>query len=206
MSISVSSRRLAPAPAPGERKSDRTRRRVLVAAKQLFDRQGYRDTTVDDIARRAEVAHGTFYLYFRDKSEVLRELSTAALAEFDSIATQPFQTIEEVTVLVRQTLAVYRRNRLMMRLLREASATDNNFREHYDQLFVGVLVEHLQQNIAGINSGEAPQVDARGAARALVGMVESFAYGIFVGGESFTLDEAVTVLSTFCVRALGITA
>lgn len=193
-------------PAKRERKSDRTRRRVLTAAKQLFDRRGYRDTTVDDITRRAEIAHGTFYLYFRGKSEILRELSTTALAEFDSIASREFQTRSEVSALIRQTLEVYQRNRLTMRLLREASATDAYFREHYDELFVGLLVEHLQQNIERRNQGQPPadRIDARAAARAVVGMIESFAYGIFVGGEVFTIDEAVDILSTFCVRGLGL--
>jgi AcrR family transcriptional regulator len=194
--------------APGvrrERKSDRTRRRILTAAKQLFDRRGYRDTTVDDITRRADIAHGTFYLYFRGKSEILRELAITALAEFDSIATHEFQTLEEVASLIRQTLEIYQRNRLLMRLLREASASDAHFREQYDEVFVGLLVEHLRQNIERINAllPASAHLDARGAARAIVGMVESFAYGIFVGGEHFTIEEAVEVLSTFCVRALG---
>jgi AcrR family transcriptional regulator len=190
---------------PRERKSDRTRRRILTAAKHLFDRRGYRDTTVDDITRRAEIAHGTFYLYFRGKSEILRELSVTALAEFDSIATREFQSAEEVRALVRQTLEVYQRNRLTMRLLREASATDAHFREHYDEVFLGMLVDHLRHNIERINARlpEADRVETRAAARAIVGMIESFAYGIYVGGERFSLDEAVDVLSTFCVRASG---
>lgn len=195
-----------PAAHPGprrERKSDRTRRRILSAAKQLFDRRGYRDTTVDDITRRAEIAHGTFYLYFRGKTEILKELSVTALGEFDSIATREFQTREEVVALVRETLEVYQRNRLMMRLLREASATDAYFREHYDEVFMGTLVDHLRHSVERTNAAlpEAERVDARAAARAIVGMIESFAYGIFVGGERFSIDEAVDVLSTFCIRA-----
>ncbi|MDQ6747866.1 MAG: TetR/AcrR family transcriptional regulator [Candidatus Dormibacteraeota bacterium] len=201
----LSPARTAPRGRQGERKSDRTRRRVLAAAKHLFDRRGYRDTTVDDITRRAEIAHGTFYLYFRGKSEILSELSVAALAEFDSIATREFQTREEVVSLVRQTLEAYQRNRLTMRLLREASATDAHFREHYDEVFLGTLVDHLRHNVERINAGlpAADRIDARAAARAIVGMIESFAYGISVGGEKFTIDEAVEVLSTVCIRATG---
>lgn len=191
--------------APRERKSDRTRRRILTAAKHLFDRRGYRDTTVDAITRRAEIAHGTFYLYFRGKSEILRELSDAALSEFDSIVTHEFRTRDEVSSLVRQTLEVYQRNRLVMRLLREASVTDAHFRENYDEVFVGLLVDHLRDNIDRVNRHLARdlRLDPRGAARAIVGMVESFAYGIFVGGENFTVDEAVDILTTFCIRSTG---
>ncbi|MGI8608190.1 MAG: TetR/AcrR family transcriptional regulator [Candidatus Dormibacteria bacterium] len=193
-------------PAPREKKSDRTRRRVLSAAKHLFDRRGYRDTTVDDITRRADIAHGTFYLHFKGKSEVLRELSDTALSEFDSIATREFQTREDVVGLITQTLEVYQRNRLMMRLLREASTTDSYVRKHYDEVFVGMLVGHLQENIERTNAAHrsTARIDARAAARAIVGMVESFAYGVFVGGEPFTIDEAVDILTTFCVRGIGL--
>jgi AcrR family transcriptional regulator len=196
MSLAANPEPHAAQPARGatrERKSDRTRRRVLSAAKHLFDRRGYRDTTVDDITRRAEIAHGTFYLYFRGKSEILRELSVTALGEFDSIAMHEFGNRSDVAALIRRTLEVYQRNRLTMRLLREASITD------------GVLVDHLRANIDRVNTTlpEEVRVDARGAARAIVGMVESFAYGIFVGGEKFTIDEAVDVLTTFCVRSTG---
>ncbi|MEA2684391.1 MAG: hypothetical protein QOK05_2719 [Chloroflexota bacterium] len=208
MSLAANPEPHAAQPARGatrERKSDRTRRRVLSAAKHLFDRRGYRDTTVDDITRRAEIAHGTFYLYFRGKSEILRELSVTALGEFDSIAMHEFGNRSDVAALIRRTLEVYQRNRLTMRLLREASITDAHFRENYDEVFVGVLVDHLRANIDRVNTTlpEEVRVDARGAARAIVGMVESFAYGIFVGGEKFTIDEAVDVLTTFCVRSTG---
>src|SRR5258708_39779006 len=51
-----------------ERKSERTRRRVMIAAKHLFDRRAYRDTTIDDITPRAGAPHGALYLYFHDHS------------------------------------------------------------------------------------------------------------------------------------------
>jgi AcrR family transcriptional regulator len=49
----------------------RRRARVLRAATELFETQGYRKTSVEDIARRAEVAKGTVYLYFESKGALL---------------------------------------------------------------------------------------------------------------------------------------
>jgi AcrR family transcriptional regulator len=189
------------------RKSERTRRRILSAAKQLFDRRGYRDTTIDDITRRADIAHGTFYLYFSGKSELLSELLSQALGEFDQIASRDLLEPGEIAASIRQTLETYQRNRLLMRLLREASASDAHFREHYDEFFVELLVGHLQAGIIKLEAtlpDDAPRVNPRAAARAIVGMVESFAYGIFIGGEEYSIDLAVETLTLFCTRAIGL--
>ncbi|MEZ4336290.1 MAG: TetR/AcrR family transcriptional regulator [Sandaracinaceae bacterium] len=50
---------------------DHRRARILKAATELFMVQGYKKTSVDEIARRAEVAKGTVYLHFENKSDLL---------------------------------------------------------------------------------------------------------------------------------------
>lgn len=45
--------------------------RILAAATELFTAQGFRKTSVDEIARRSHVAKGTVYLYFRNKAGIL---------------------------------------------------------------------------------------------------------------------------------------
>jgi AcrR family transcriptional regulator len=195
----------AAASRPG-RKSERTRKRVLGAAKQLFDRRGYRDTTIDDITRRAKIAHGTFYLYFRGKSDVLKELLEQTFEEFDAIASREPLSEADIAGLVRLSLLTYQRNQLLMRLLREASASDPHFRSHYDAVFVGRLVDHLETSIDHLQQTlpAAGAIKSRVAARALVGMIESFAYGLFIGGEDYEMEDAVETLTQFCARALGI--
>lgn len=189
------------------RKSDRTRRRIITAARHLFERRGYRDTTIDDITRRAQIAHGTFYLYFRGKGELLNELLQQALEEFDQIAASEPAAEADIANLVRRSLETYERNRLPMRLLREASVTDAHFREHYDELFTGPLVAHLRETIEHVQAAQPDSVeklDPRSCARAIVGLIESFAYGIFLGGEDYPLDVAVETLTRFCSRAVGL--
>jgi AcrR family transcriptional regulator len=190
---------------PRRRKSERTRARILDAARAVFDKRGYRDTTVDHITSRAGIAHGTFYLYFRDKSQVLKELLEQAVIEFGRIAAVEPKNTAEIATLIRKSFETYQRNRLLMRLMREASASDRYFRENYDALFVRVLVENLRRSIDHIQAGASGvTVDSRAAARAIMGMVESFAYGVFVGGEEYDIDVVVNTLSYFCARAIGV--
>ncbi len=51
--------------------SARKRRRILRAAYELFLTHGYRKTSIDDVARKAEVAKGTVYLHFENKGQLL---------------------------------------------------------------------------------------------------------------------------------------
>jgi AcrR family transcriptional regulator len=57
-----------------ESKKTERRRQILDAARDVFARRGYNQTTIDDIVAQAGVARGTFYLYFDDKRAVFSEL------------------------------------------------------------------------------------------------------------------------------------
>jgi AcrR family transcriptional regulator len=59
---------------PRRRQATAERRRaILDAARTVFARQGYASTVVEDIARQAEIAKGTLYLYFPSKEQIYWE-------------------------------------------------------------------------------------------------------------------------------------
>ena len=58
-------------PADPDDPKARTRARILKAAKPLFEKLGYRRTSIDDVARDAGIAKGTVYVHFKSKAELL---------------------------------------------------------------------------------------------------------------------------------------
>ncbi|MFD9125129.1 TetR/AcrR family transcriptional regulator [Kitasatospora sp. NPDC059571] len=69
-----------------ERNKIRMKERLYDAALTLFTEQGYDETSIDEIAERADVARGTFFNYFQRKEDLLgtwgekrRDALTAAL-------------------------------------------------------------------------------------------------------------------------------
>ena len=83
----------APATAPASRprapkrkvraraeKSAARREAIIAAALDEFSARGFAATRIDDVARRAGVAKGTIYLYFRDKESLFQELVRTLLS------------------------------------------------------------------------------------------------------------------------------
>jgi len=60
--VSVSSRR--------QREQQLRRESIIEAAQNLFEQHGFMETTVDQIATKAELGKGTIYSYFKSKDEI----------------------------------------------------------------------------------------------------------------------------------------
>jgi AcrR family transcriptional regulator len=67
-----------------------TRAAILSAVRELFDEQGYVETTIDDIAARADIAPRTFFRYFPTKEAALfAGADDVRLAILAAIAARP---------------------------------------------------------------------------------------------------------------------
>src|SRR5215218_8078300 len=67
---------------------------ILSAALDEFAARGFEATRLDDVARRAGVAKGTIYLYFRDKQSLFQELVRTMLSPLvGAIAAAPLSEV-----------------------------------------------------------------------------------------------------------------
>lgn len=65
----------------GERAKQERRRQILGAAKVVFAEAGYHGASIHAIIERAQIARGTFYLYFASKAAVFDSILDQALAD-----------------------------------------------------------------------------------------------------------------------------
>ena len=61
-------------PAENERIRQATREQILKAAMDLFFTKGYHATSIEDIAKQAQISKGLLYHYFKGKEDVLAAL------------------------------------------------------------------------------------------------------------------------------------
>lgn len=62
-----------------KREREQRRRQIMRAAHNVFSIKGFTKTTMEDIAREAELSPGTLYLYFKNKDELYASLSVEVL-------------------------------------------------------------------------------------------------------------------------------
>jgi AcrR family transcriptional regulator len=123
---------------------------VLDTARRLFAERGYHDTSINDIIAAADIARGTFYLYFESKRAIFAELLDGffatlarAVKRIDVGAGAP-PPLEQTLDNVRRILGVVTEERAMARiLLREAVGVDAEFDGRLDDFYgrVEALIE-----------------------------------------------------------------
>ena len=76
---------------------------ILDAALRVFGQYGYRRTSMDDIAREADIAKGTIYLSFTSKEEVFQalsqRLSQRMLAGAEAARHRPGTTVDKLAAM-----------------------------------------------------------------------------------------------------------
>ncbi len=199
-------------PPPLTDRGRRTRDRLLVSAREVFEKRGYAGTRMADIATAAGVSHGTTYTWFDDKEAVLRALVAdivtevyAALAIGDDVP-EPQERMLEAN---RRYLAAYRRHGRMLEVVEEAATAD----EHYRDALAGVRRDHVRRvtrDISRLQSQDTADtdIDAGVAAGALCAMVEGFGRHWYGRGEqagaAYDDETAVETLSLLWARGLGL--
>jgi len=205
------------AAAPLTARGQRTRAQLVAAAASVFARKGYGETSVNDIADAAAVAHGTFYRYFDSKEQIFREVASdlqhrMIAARFDDEPTPEFSDPNEEMVwrIARANLVFlrsYRDNADLIAVIEQAVLFSDELRE-IRRLARAAFVDRAQRAIERMQARGIAynDVDPHYAAHALGAMVDRFAYVTFVLGDAFEIEEAARTLGLLWARALGIDA
>jgi AcrR family transcriptional regulator len=159
------------------------REEILDAARRVFAEQGFRGTTIADIAEEAGIALGTIYLYFPSKDDVFAALNQR-LGELIMRATldipQARTLAEDVRSRVTNTFAACGENRDLIRLAvlnvdPEAAVTKRL--KASEEKRARPLVVALERGIAAGLVGEG---DPRIMAKLILGLVSNAVYQAFV--------------------------
>lgn len=62
--------------------------KLIAAAFDLFENNGISAVSIDDIVKKAGVAKGTFYLYFKDKFDLISKLILKKAAEYMNLTSE----------------------------------------------------------------------------------------------------------------------
>lgn len=194
-------------PANTQRGSD-TRRSLVGAARAVFERDGYLETRVTDIAAEAGVAYGTFYAHFRSKPEVFRAVMAdlwsrlVVPAPAEDAADTPY---ERVLASNRRFLGGYRDNARLFAVVEQAATSLEEIQALRRQIHsdnasrVAKAIRRWQRE--GL---AAKDISPGDAATALVSMAGRSAYYWYVVEGRHTTHPEAETLTRLWLRGLGL--
>jgi AcrR family transcriptional regulator len=189
----------------------KTMRRLSDAGMRVFAERGYHQSRVDDIVRAARTSHGTFYLYFANKEDLLRALAVDCAQEMDALAEQvpPIDATEEGFAHLRDFLerfvTTYRRYGVVIRAWMEDQVSDREV----DRLGVRAFTHIANALGEQMERAGTPSADPAASVAALMALVERFSYALASRDLGFDDDEMLDTLTRVVHRGFfraGVTA
>jgi AcrR family transcriptional regulator len=192
-------------------KGERTRFRLKLAAIQALAKFGFTDLKVSDICAAADVALGTFYVYYADKAAiacaVLLEFGEALHAHAKRVA-RGSSDYEAILLTNQHFVAAYQLNAPLVRCLVQLEDQVPSFRDAWRQQRLH-WIETIAASIAR-RSGhpDTPKELSVQVAYALEGMVFQYLYEVFVRQDPLlsrfagTPEQIADLLSVLWYRAI----
>lgn len=175
---------------------------LFEAAYDLFISKGFQNTAIDDIVRKAGVAKGTFYLYFKDKYDIidriiLRKSAGILRSALDETLSHEFSGFEERMIFfIDNIIESLRKDRGLLKLLyknlswglfRKAIANPNENKEM--KYIMDILVEDMKKDGASIQDIEINLF-------MIIELTGSVCYSAIILEEPCNIDEMKPMLFT----------
>lgn len=169
-------------------KRARTRARLTDAALRLMSERGINGTSVSEIAAEAELANGTFYLYFQDKAEIVAvvcqavtqamhdDMTSTRLSLDDGAARVAFGTQQFIEIAAAEPVwgrllvsaftefeAIKEDIAHYMRLDVALGTEQGRFSEPLDEFVIDAHLAILRAGVIARLAGAGPDVSARAA-------------------------------------------
>lgn len=197
----------------GDRRSEEKRREILSAARALFVTEGYADTGMEVVARKAAVSTATLYAYFPSKAHLFRTTVEELIGDIaDDVAHNPQPAASARTRLTAfaEAYAAFCANPVTRAVLRMVAAERRRFNDSAETLQartrheIGAAVIQMISELA--DRGDLQVERPSWAASQLLGLIEhpTLLYGLVNGDDAnaqrtpdVIAEEAVT---TFLAR------
>lgn len=180
--------------------------KLLDAAVAELTAYGYAGARVARVAKRAGTSHGTFYVYFEDKDDLLVAILQEIEVEVNSVLTSvpAFEPGPEGAAAVRQWVeqvcSVLQRHGPVLAAITDAmTSLDNPKVASFAMSNLGAWTTSLADRI---RAARPEGVDPNVAALAVHAMIEAANRAVFIGDLMVGFDELVNGLSEFLYRSL----
>lgn len=167
------------------------------AAYDLFTTKGIHNTAINDIVKKAGVAKGTFYLYFKDKYDLLDKivLNKSAHVLCEAVKCNKLKSFhtfeEELLSFVNYIIEYFKEDNLLLKLIYK-NLSWGTFKKAYKDY--GEIHEIYQMFERGYEGSSTPRDQVEKILFMIVELTGSVCYSCIILNEPTNIDEMKPVL------------
>lgn len=192
-----------------KKKNSDKHRRIIEAAIKVFAKNGFYNSKVSEIARAAQVADGTIYLYFQNKDDILISLFEEVMQDvLDRVETAIAKETDPARKLERFAqahLSLVEENQEVSEIIQVEIRQSSKFMRGYDNI---KFVRYLNIISDIIREGQAqglfrPDVKPGIAKRAFFGALDEMSrYWVLSSAKKYSISTAAREISTFFLQGM----
>lgn len=192
-----------------KKKSSDKHRRIIEAAVKVFAKNGFYNSKVSEIARAAQVADGTIYLYFQNKDDILislfeeeMQLILERVRAAVAAESNPAKKLERFAI---AHLSLVEENQELAEIIQVEIRQSSKFMKEYKN---EKFHEYLNLISAIIKEGQAQGVFRRDiepgvAKRAFFGALDEMSrYWVLSPAKKYSIDKAAQQISSFFLQGM----
>jgi AcrR family transcriptional regulator len=188
------------------RRPEEAEREILDAARALLAKRPSHEVTVGAIMSETTLSRKSFYVYFRDRYELLTRLVEPLGAERDAIVAELWREGADMAAGGRAALlalaGLYERHGPLLRALAEASSQDREAKRAWREFLEPVIAGHAEKIREEIAQGRIVGIDPEPTARALIGMNLQYFFDQLVDNPRPDLEATADTLLKIWLRTL----
>lgn len=184
---------------------------IIDAATRVFAQKGYYNSKVSDIAKEAEVADGTIYLYFKNKEDILISIFESSMDVFISTVREHLQKIQDPVLklieFIRLHLELVQENQDTAQVLQIELRQSSKFMKEYDvakfKSYLDMIAEIIQE---GQDQGVFdPNINLSVMKRSIFGAVDEMALEwVLLKKKRYSIDDCANTLAAVFIRGMSI--
>ncbi len=180
---------------------------IVEAATKSFSLFGFKATTMDQVAKLANVGKGTIYTFFKNKEELFEEIISTLvkemIAEAESAIDPNIPFTENVHRALSRLLAFRSQHQLMIKLIQEEADMGTLAVSEKLQHMENEIIAYLRTKIeAAIAKGAIPQVNTEITSFLLLKMYIALVSDWERNHEPLSSEEIAETMKVFLVRGL----
>lgn len=184
------------------------REMIVKAATKSFSLFGYKATTMDQVARLANVGKGTIYTFFKNKEELFNEIISTLVKEMiteaEGVINPSLAFAENVHLALYRLLEFRSQHHLMIKLVQEETEMGTPTVSEMLALVEGEIISYLKRKIEiAIEKGAIPPIEPELTSFLLFKMYIALVFDWERNHEPLSSEEIAEMMKIFLLKGLS---